>query len=144
MFASGEISPFLLITGPVLIVVSYWLSLKAFTAKYTISLEEVKAKSIWGDKNIQWIQVKNIWINSNLFGGYGFNLELVSGKRYLILFSIMSNHEEVAQAIIEAATTSNPQVQIRGLGQDAYGAPPYGIFTEQGQTHEFSGLESSP
>ena len=132
MLYTGEVELFLLITGPAIAISGYWLSLKILSAKYTINISSINIQDIWGRRGAEWKQVKNVWIHNNFFGSYNINLELENGKRYLVYTSFIGNCREVAQAIIEAATSSNPQVQLRGLGQYAYGAPPYGIFTEQG------------
>ena len=135
MLIERKVDPVLLVLGIIFGVGLYWLCLKAFTAQYVISLEGMKAKSIWGKQDIDWQQVQALSIDDIHYLGFGMNLfylEFSNGKRHSILSSFIGNHKEVEQAIIEAATSSNPQVQLRGLGQRAYGAPPYGIFTEQG------------
>ena len=139
MLIERKVDPVLLVLGVVLGVGLYWLCLKAFTTQYIVSLEGVKVKSIWVKQDIDWQQVQTLFVHSVHYFGWGgnlFNLEFGNGKRHVILISFIGNHKEVAQAIIEAATSSNPQVQLSGLWESAYGSPPYGIFTEQSRSYK--------
>jgi hypothetical protein len=56
--------------------------------------------------------------------------ETAGRRRVLNLLTLpwFANHRELAEAIIEAAYRSNPDLRLNGLAQVHFGLPPYGVF----------------
>ncbi len=134
IFESLYLRTFEVLPHALMLPFSIWalyLPFSLFTSQYLVNLTGFRRKSSWNEKRVEWHQVEEVWILMNYFGGYNVALVVEGQRRHTTLFtSFLKNQKEVTQAIMEAATASNPRAVLRGQWRTAYGTPPFGIFDE--------------
>lgn len=109
-----------------------WVASSALTARHRVSLEAFVKWDMWGRRVIPWGEVRELWMSRDYFGSDNINLAVRGSWRHVMVpTALLGNRVLFIKAMIEAATTANPSIRIRGTGIWPYGEPPYGIFGSQ-------------
>ena len=113
---------------------SVLVAVSGFTLRMRIHLDHIDKWDVWGHRSVHWVDVREVQINPTMFGTFVFIIYLNNGVRRLtLLVPLIGNRIEVAQAILEAATSSNPTVVVNAPLGSPYGQPPYGLFGSEGE-----------
>ncbi|MCA9839506.1 MAG: hypothetical protein KC422_21530 [Trueperaceae bacterium] len=127
----GLQQPFLALGALILGFTGLSFSLSIPFLKYEITIKGVKIRQLTGTRFISWNDMRAITAQPTFFGAYNFGVYTKpgKGKNAILYTSILPKHHTVAKAIIEAGTTSNPEIVPNVWVKGVYGPPPYGIFS---------------
>lgn len=102
----------------------------ALSLRLVITLDGLMVKSVWGSRKVAWREVTEVRLQTNFFGKYTAILYFhPPGRGIGLLLGLLGNDHELAKALLEAASTSNPHVSL--TGSHHYGPPPYGVFSRE-------------
>ena len=93
-----------------------------------MDLAGIEKRDLFGRRYLPWSVVWAVGVHTNYFGGFNVNIGVVGARHMTLFTSQIGNGEEIIKAILEASTTSNPGVSLRGWAVEAFGTPPFGIF----------------
>ena len=125
-------SLFSTIVFPLIAVGALQTSLNVLTTKSIVDLHALTVHHFWNKKHISWDRLEEVWLYNNYIGSYNVGLSFPNQRKGEYLHTGMAGRsEELCKAIVEAAIMSNPKIKLRGVGEAAYGLPPFGIFSEE-------------
>jgi len=104
------------------------MSILGFTNRVNVDLNGVRQQNLFIKRKVFWADVSSIHLDNNGFGGYNTILKMDEQRSMIIVSSLAGMSNELTKAVIEAATSANPSVELKGFWADVFGAPPYGIF----------------
>ena len=113
-------------------LIMFWFIGTAFE-KVSIDLSGVTVEQGWrnGNKFMSWASLCEIGMTPNFFGSTVIDFRPCTAEPVLQINTFFyRNHNEIAMAVIEAATVANPDISFDVLLGNDYGLPPYGIFTK--------------
>jgi len=125
-----------IVVGEIVCVLFFaWGGLIGLTGRYWVSLAGIGKRDVFGHRTVEWSAVEKIQVNPDFFGGFSLDVCVRGSQRMLVRTNLVGNRDEVAKAVVEAATTANPRLVLIGWWADVYGNPPFGVFQpEQRET----------
>ena len=126
-----DLSLFATIVLPIAALGVLQTSLSVLITRFVVDLRSLTVHRFWNKKHITWDRVEEVWLYNNYVGSYDIGLAFPNQRKVEYFFTGMAgDSNELCKAIMEAAIISNPKIKLRGVGEAAYGAPPFGIFSE--------------
>lgn len=116
------------VAGAAVGLLMLWAGLTGLTTRVRVSLSGIDKRDLWGRRSVSWADVDRIALGTNYFGGYNLSIGIHGRRAMALPTSLLGNGAEIAKAVLEAATTTNPHVVLLGQAASAYGPPPYGVF----------------
>ena len=116
------------VVGAATCLLVLWVVLTGLTTRVHVSLSGIDKRDLWGHRSVSWADVDRIWLGTNYFGGYNMSIGVHDRRTMGLPTSLLGNGAEIAKAVLEAATTTNPHTVLLGQAASAYGLPPFGIF----------------
>ena len=105
-------------------------ALLGLTNRVEVNLTAVTQRDIFKRRSVQWKDVKELHLDSNSYGGYNVIVTVRNQKNFILFSAYAGKSRELTKAIIEAATTANSSIRLKGFWADVFGRPPYGIFAD--------------